>query len=134
VKGVKLTDEYKALTVVNLPFVGEGKTFQPGEMIPRGAFDENSENELAADADDEIQNLVEMGAISEDPNAELHAAHQPVAPGTPSLPGLVETAKWLVGEMEKQGQDVPGELQQFASLDVQEVLANDNAKSSEASV
>jgi hypothetical protein len=124
-----LADEYKALTAINLPFVG--KTFQPGEMVSRADFDDNAEHELAQSADEEIAALISAGALSEDADAPLHPDHIPVDLGTLNVSSVVQEARTLVAQMEADGKEIPEELKKFAAMDVRAVSADDAATSNE---
>jgi hypothetical protein len=118
--------ELKALTYVNVPFLdgGAGRSYKPGDMIPDTDFAESVELGTSAIGEDDwdgkesaesmIAKLIDGGALSEDPDAELHPAHRPVEPGTPTVAGLVEQAKFLVAEMEEAGEPVPDELRLMA--------------------
>jgi hypothetical protein len=122
-----LPDEYKALTVINLPF--KGRAYQPGEMIPRSDFEDNAGGEGAPEADDEIAGLIAAGALSEDPNAPL--VNPPLDLETINLNSVVQEARTLVAQMEEEGKEIPPELTSFAQLDVQAISANDVVTSDE---
>lgn len=136
-----MADEYKALTVINLPFIE--KRFLPGSMIPYSDFQESAE--MAASvlddrshvdpdaspiltADEQISYFMEWGSISDDPDAELHPDHRPVDPGKPSLAAMVEQAKALVEELEANGHDVPAKLRDFAETSDRQISAVDHAE------
>lgn len=121
---------YKALTPINLPFVG--KTFQAGEMITREDFDNNAAgSEEAPSADDEIKALVDSGALSADPDAPLHPDHMPVDLGTLNINSVVEQAGMLVEQMLAEGKEIPEELAAVAQMDVRAVSADDAATTDE---
>ena len=125
-----MAEEYKALTLINLPFVGT--TFEPGEMIPRERFEANADSDDASvSADDEIAALIEAGSLSEDPDAPLHPDHLPVDVGTGSINSVVQEARNIVEQLESEGREIPEELAAFAKMDVRGVLANDTATTDE---
>jgi len=134
--------EYKALTVVNLPFLdGNGRLYPPGSTIPADAFEEsvrlaeeaiNDPNAEITSAEDMIADLIKYGSLSEDPDAELHPAHQPVVPGQPTIYGLAEQAKQLIAQYENEGKEVPQDLQVFADA-IQNVQAADAGSGGDAS-
>jgi hypothetical protein len=134
-----LPDEYKALTVINLPF--SERLFRPGEMIPVSAFEESAALAAAAiedrtgddegaspisSAEETIQALIEGGSLSEDPSAELHIDHIPRPTGELSLLSISDNAKALVSQMEGMGQPVPIELRTLADMEIQAVTTNDS--------
>lgn len=108
---------YKALTHVNLPFVE--KRFNPGDSIKKSELAE------AQQTDEDIQKLIDNGAISEDMNAELHRDHRPVDANMPTIAGVIEQAKMI---FEAQGDDTPAEIKRLAKLDYQHVVAGDIGK------
>lgn len=63
-----MANQYKALTFVNLP--GTDKRVAPGGTITAADF------EAAKQTEEDIQSLIDGGAISEDMDAELHPDHQ----------------------------------------------------------
>lgn len=128
-------DEYKALTVVNLPFTG--KRFNPGDMISHAEFeaeadaaaasvDVNTEGDNLLTADEQVDYFKEWGTISDDPEAELHPDHLPVDPNKPTLAQQIELAKTAVADLEAAGKDVPDELRAFAEMDYQHVTSSEN--------
>ena len=127
--------EYKALTYVNLPFLdGNGRLYPPGSTIPADAFEESARlaeeaiddaNAEITSAEDMIADLMQWGSLSDDPDAELHPAHQPVVPGQPTLYGLAEQAKQLIAQYEAEDKEVPQDLQVFADA-IQNVQAADS--------
>lgn len=135
-------EELKALTVVNLPFIGKGglgKRFMPGDSIPRADFDAYAERaaELVDNKDDNvrtadevIEHMIEWGSISEDPDAELHPDHLPVDPGQPTIAQLIEQAKTLVADLENRQQEVPEGLQALANTEHQHIGATDQGVAS----
>jgi len=136
-----MADEYKALTYVNLPFLdGNGRSYVPGQTIPRSDFDESVE--LAAEAmpdhdglvsaDDMIEHMLQYGSISEDADAGLHPAHVAVDPGAPTVYGLAQQAKQLVTQLEAEGKEVPQELAVFAEA-IQNIQAEDAAAGGDVS-
>jgi len=128
-----VADEYKALTVINLPFTDY--SYLPGAMIPRSAFDECAEATAAAfekhpdtivpTAQEMIDDMSAWGSLSDDPEAELHPDHIPVDPGLPTIAQMIEQAHDLVEDLENRGQDVPDELRQLANTEWQHVTSTD---------
>jgi hypothetical protein len=119
-----MAEEYKALTYVNLPFLdGDGRLYTPGSMIPLDAFEESvslaeesisDPNATLTTAEEMINDLIQWGSLSGDPEAELHPDHRPVVPGVPTVTGLVSQAQYLVAQLKEEGADVPPELQALA--------------------
>src|SRR5213596_728410 len=119
-----MAEQYKALTYVNLPFLdGNGRLYPPGQSIPRDAIEEsvrlavetiNDDNAEIQSADDQIAYMIEQGALSEDPDADLHPDHRPVTPGQPTVTGLVEQAQALVTQLQESHEEIPPELQALA--------------------
>ena len=129
-------DEYKALTLVNLPFIGEegkGKLFRPGEMIPRedleayadAALESNKEAHNPS-ADEVVEHFMQFGSISDNPDADLHPDHRPVAPDAPTMARLIEQARMLKAQMEERGEVVPDELVTLAATDYRHVSTADS--------
>jgi hypothetical protein len=136
-----MAEEYKALTYVNLPFLdGNGRLYQPGQMIPRSDFDESvelasgamPEHEGITSAEDMISDLMQYGSISDSADAELHPAHIAVDPGQPTVYSLAQQAKQLVAQYESEGKEVPQELSVFADA-IQNIQAGDAASGGDAS-
>lgn len=134
-----MTDEYKALTVINLPFIEE--RYQPGQMVPRTAFERYTaaaETDLGTDAEvptaqEVIADMIEWGSLSEDPDAELHPNHRPVAPGTPTVALIVEQAKDLVTRLEEAGEEVPAKLRDLADMSTRQINTADEGLAGDAS-
>jgi len=140
-----MADEYKALTVVNLPFTETHWT--PGQMIPRSAFEESADaarsqlddrsgdDENASSiptADDMIDALIEGGSLSEDEDAELHPDHIPREPGELSVQSVADSAKALIAQLEADGREIPPELQAMAEVDVRTVKTGDKGSANDA--
>jgi hypothetical protein len=113
---------HKALTYVNLP---PANRKSPGDTITQEEWD--ATNPLQTEED--IQSLIDQGAISEDMNAEIHPDHLPVDPSVPTLASMVESAKTVVDQM---GDDAPAELKDLAELDYQHVVGGDAGSADEA--
>lgn len=123
--------EYKALTFIHFPFTD--RSFSPGEMIDRSEFEEYAEAAAQASpptdeysptsAQETIDEFLQFGSISEDPEAQLHPDHIPPDPTKPTLGLLIEQAKEMVATLDAHGQDVPQELRQLAETDYQHVQA-----------
>lgn len=128
--------EHKALTVVNLPFIGEdgkGKRFEPGMMIPFEDFEASVEAAQSANpdadtpsAEEQVASLTEWGSISDDPDAELHADHRPVDPNVRTLAQIVSDAQRIVDELEAGGQDVPAKLRELAEISERQINTVDH--------
>lgn len=125
--------EYKALTHINLPFIEE--FYRAGSMIPRERFEACAEaaaqadpNLETSDVDDVIQEFIEYGSLSEDPDAPLHPSHIAPDPAMPTIQSVVENAKTLVAELEEKGEEVPDELRTMAELDYKAVGSSDDAR------
>jgi len=133
-----LPDQYKALTVINLPF--SEKLFRPGEMISFEDFEESAalaaaavedrrgEDEGAsavASAQEMVAALISGGSLSDDPEAALHPDHIPRPPGELSLLSISDNAKALLAQLEASGQPVPVELRSLAEMEIQAVRASD---------
>jgi hypothetical protein len=134
------TTEYKALTVVNLPFIEE--RFFPGEMIPHDRFEAMAEEAAAViddrtdrdpdaspvwTADEHVAELLAWGSISEDADAELHPDHLPVNPNDFTVATAVARVKAMVDEMEAAGVEIPAKMREFANMSdaqVEEADAN----------
>lgn len=108
--------KYLARTVLHLPFIE--KTVRPGEIIT------SKDLEDAKQTSEDVTLLLEGGAISDDLEAGIDPAHEPVKPGAPSIHSIVSQAQSLVEEMEARGEKVPKELKAAASLDVQHVIGS----------
>lgn len=131
--------EYKALTNINLPFLnnGLGKMYAAGATIPSEEFEESVELATAAlgpeaditSADDMIIAMMEAGSLSDDPDAELHPAHRPVAPGGPTVSSVVAESQALVADLESRGEEVPQEIRALA--EIREVSTGDNVSGGE---
>lgn len=130
-----MADEYKALTYVNLPFLdGNGRLYNPGDMIQHDAFEESvslateamPEHDSIISAEDMIAEMMTYGSISDDPDAPIDPSHTPVDPGAPTVAGLAEQAKQLIAQMEARGEEIPQELQVFADA-IQVIRADDVA-------
>jgi hypothetical protein len=132
-----VADEYKALTVVHLPFIEE--TFQPGATIPWVKFEEMATLAAAAvddrtgeDADASplptaegvIEELMKYGSLSDDLDAPLHPDHIPVAPGAVTAESVVANAKFLIERLTEAGKEVPAELQELAEMDMAQISAD----------
>jgi hypothetical protein len=141
---VNVSDEYKALTNVNLPFLEE--RYEAGKMIPRSRIEKYVEvatatldDRTAKDphasplptADSVIEELMSNGSISDDPDAQLHPDHLPVDPNKPSVQRLVAQANALIEHLEEQGVDVPAKLRSFADMSDRQIDAADTAQSRE---
>lgn len=138
-----MTDEFKALTVVNLPFTD--KRYEPGATISRSAFEAEAEAAAAAHvvpdgiedashplaADEQIDYFKEWGTISDDMDAPLHPDHIPADPNRPSLAALVSQAQTLVEELEAAGADVPAKLRALAEISDRQISSVENAVSNE---
>jgi hypothetical protein len=124
-------DEYKALTHINVPFVGdkgEGKRYAPGQSVPASIFERSHEEglkvikkqgldpALVTDAETHIKNLIEGGSLSADKDAELHPDHAPVPAGAPSVESLAVQAQALV---ESLGDNAPEEIRALAKLNTE---------------
>lgn len=126
--------DYKALTVINLPFIEE--RYAPGDMIPYSRFEECAaqgarlitltEGEPPT-ADEMIQDLIKYGSLSEDAGAPLHPDSVIRAPGAVTLESLVASADELIAELEERGADVPAKLRQLASISERQIQAADTA-------
>jgi hypothetical protein len=135
--------EYKALTVVNLPFIGKdggGKKFNAGDMIPHSDFEDYCDAAAAVVEDrtgsdegasplptpeDVIAYMTEWGSISDDANAELHHDHRPVDPNKPTLARLISMAQTMKDEYAESGVEIPAELEALATLDHTQVSTDD---------
>jgi hypothetical protein len=110
-------EPYKALTYVNNPS-NDDPPWKPGDMI------DPADLISAGQTDENINDLLACGAIEEDD--EVHPDHRPPDPTAPSLARVVEDAKRLVAELERKGEEVPGDLQAVAGLDYTHVVSGDN--------
>lgn len=134
----EMADEFKALTVVHLPFVGkDGKTFQPGDTIKREHFETHADKaeELNPDADnptadEQIKEMMKYGSISDDLDADLHPDHRPVDPNAPTLPRMIEQAKYFVEEL---GDKAPDEMKKLAAMEHTSVTTGDNGSGGDKS-
>lgn len=126
-------DEYKALTVVNIPFIDE--RYEPGKMIPASSFDKSVEAAEAANpdadipsAEEQIQDLMHWGSISDDPDAPLHPDHEPSDPNAVTLAKIQQMAQSMVETLEGSGQSVPSELRVIADLSQGQVQSIDQGR------
>jgi hypothetical protein len=131
-------DEYKALTVINLPFIEE--RYEPGSMIPLSAFERSAEAAEEANpdahnptAEENIEHLTEWGSLSDDPEAELHPAHRPVNPNQVTLAQMADQAQSLIAELEGRGEEVPAKLRALAEISDRQISTVDSALGGEAS-
>jgi hypothetical protein len=122
---------HKALTVIALPVLNDdgfatGETIrkEPGDKITKAEWD------AAGQTDEDIQNMVNAGSISEDMDAELHPDHRPVPTGISSLAQMIESAKAMV---ELMGDKAPKEIQKLAELDHRDVNSSDEAAGGDSS-
>jgi hypothetical protein len=137
--------EYKALTVVNLPFTETH--WVPGQMIPFSAFEDSAEAAKAAiedrravdenaspipTAEEMVAALIEGGSLSEDEDAELHPDHIPRAPGELSVASVTESAKTLVAQLEAEGREVPEELRAMSEVDVRTISTSDKGSANDS--
>lgn len=72
---------YKALTFINLPLLDIKKA--PGDTIT------NEEFQAGGQTNDDIQALIDSGALSTDMNAELHPDNRPPTTPEPTNPDAV---------------------------------------------
>jgi len=101
-------------------------------MIPADAFEESAdlavgampEHDNPVSAEDMIDALMQYGSISDDASADIHPAHIAVDPGAPTVYGLAQQAKQLVGQYEAEGKEVPPELEVFAEA-IQNIQSED---------
>ena len=128
-----MAEEYKALTVVNLPFIEE--RYMPGDVIPRERFEAMAEQAAAMvvpgpndenatpvwSADEQIKELMEWGSISDDLDAEIHPQNTIPDPNKPSLASMVAQAQALIAELEDRGEDVPAKLRAFSEISDRQV-------------
>lgn len=131
---------YKALTVVNLPFIdgGKGKKFLPGETITSEDIDQSVAEGSAlfekmsigetVTHDSLVAELLDFGSISDDPNAPILKEHEPVDPGAPTIERLVYEAQQLI---DREGDNVPPEIKQLAALETNHVVASEGGDSVE---
>lgn len=117
---------HKALTVIALPVLNEdgaatGETLrkEPGSKITKDEW------AAAGQTDEDIQNMLDAGSISDDMDAELHPDHRPVPAGVSSIAQMVEMAK---AQVELLGDDAPSEIKKLAKLEVKNVNSSDSAK------
>jgi hypothetical protein len=137
----KKVDSYKALTVVNLPFIEE--RYEPGEMIPREKFDAMVEQAAAVlddrtavdenasplwTAEDHIAELTEWGSISDDPDAPLHPESIIPNPNEMTVGMIVARAKALVEQLEAGGAEIPAKLREFAGMSEQQIAEADRSR------
>jgi hypothetical protein len=136
-----MADEYKALTYINLPFLdGNGRMYNPGQTISHSDFEESvaaaeeamPDHENLPSAEDMISEMIKYGSLSEDPDAELHPAHQAFDPANPTVYGLAQQAKQLVAQYEAEGKEVPQELAVFAEA-IQNIQTTDAASGGDQS-
>ena len=133
-----MADEFKALTVIHLPFASkDGKTFQPGSTIKREDFEKHADGaeEVNPDgenltADEQIKEMIKYGSISDDMDAELHPDHRPVDPNAPSLARMIEEAKIVA---EQLGDDAPADIKRLAKMDYSAVQSGDNGQGGDKS-
>ena len=140
-KSEAVADNYKALTFVNLPFIEE--RFAPGDVIPYEKFVASAEQAAAvvddrtdADenatapptADEQIEDLLEWGSISEDLDAPLHPDHLPVDPNELSVAAAVSRMKEIVDQMEAAGVDVPAKMREFAEMSEKQITEADASR------
>jgi hypothetical protein len=113
---------HKVLTVIALPVLNDdgaatGETIrkEPGSTVTKAEWAK------AGQTDEDIQNMLDAGSISEDMDAELHPNHRPVPAGTTSLGQMVESARQMVELMGEE--NVPAEIKKLAKLDYNHVGA-----------
>lgn len=134
---------YKALTVVNLPYVneGRGKKFQPGEQIKIADLDASVsagreiyntiDPNFELTRDTLVQELIDFGSISEDLDEPILKEHEPVDPGAPTIERIIYEAQQLV---ERLGDSAPDEVKTLASLDYVHVTASEGGDSEQRAV
>lgn len=137
----KKADEYKALTVVNLPFIEE--RYAPGEMIPRESFEAMAEQAAAVlddrtatdenaspiwTADDHIEELTAWGSISDDPNAPLHPESIIPDPNEMTIGMIVARAQEAVEKLSAAGVEIPAKLRDFAEMSESQIAEADKAR------
>lgn len=88
---------HKALTYINLP---PDNRKAPGDEISPQEWEACDPPQT----EENIQELIDSGAISEDMDAEILPAHRPVNPNDPTQARMIEEAKFLV----ERGETSPG--------------------------
>lgn len=134
-----MAGEYKALTYIELPFIGpggEGLRFSPGDTISMSEFEKaakaaekNFPDLKTHTAEQQIKELTKWGSLSDDLDAPLHPDHIPVDPNVPTVNSLVAQAQFLINDLEEKGQDVPAKLRALAEMKV--VTTADSGKAGE---
>lgn len=128
-----MQDSYKALTHVNLPFIGEngeGKRYEPGQMIPLEDIeayidlayervddrrDKDSGATPPVTIDGYIEEMIQWGTLSEDPDADLHPSA--VIPGVNelSMNNIISSAVALRDRLVSENKEVPPALLSFVA-------------------
>lgn len=112
---------YKALTHLNLPFIEVRKA--PGATITK------QELKDAKQTDEDIQELLKYGSISEDMEAPLHPSAIIPDPTIPTIASVVADAKRAVRQIEEAGGEVPKQLAAVANLDYNHATSADRGAS-----
>lgn len=131
-----MADEYKALTVVNLPFIEE--RYMPGDVIPHERFEAMAEAAAGSilatqdenatpvwTADEQVEELMKWGSISDDLDAEIHPQNTIPDPNKPTLAAMVAQAQAMVDELESRGEEVPARLRAFSEISDRQVSSVD---------
>lgn len=113
---------HKVLSIVNLP---PDNRKGPGDKITKAEWEACDPPQTEED----IQRLIDDGAISEDMDAEIHPDHLPVDPSVPTIARMVENAKMLV---EQLGDDAPAEVKKLANLDHSHITIKDTGNGGDA--